>query len=125
MTDAEDCVLIVDDEEDIRETLRDVVEMGGCGAILAANGAEALKLLETRRPCLVVIDLLMPMMSGAELLEAMRSVPTLAAIPVLVSTSAPERAPAGVPVMPKPINITKFWERMREHCRCAADPGAS
>ena len=39
------CVLVVDDEPDIRETLREAVEMAGCTAILAANGEDALKLM--------------------------------------------------------------------------------
>jgi CheY-like chemotaxis protein len=119
---AEDCVLIVDDEPDIRETLRDVVEMGGCSVIVACNGVEALQVLERHRPCLVIIDLLMPVMDGVQLLETMQRTVALASIPVLISTSAPERAPAGVPVLPKPINIAKLWEWMRANCACSNTP---
>lgn len=113
------CVLIVDDEPDIRETLKEVVEMAGCSAVVAANGAEALALLETLRPCLVIVDLLMPVMTGNELVEAMRKRPELASLPVLISTSAPSRVPAGLPVLTKPIDIKTMWAWMQKTCVCA------
>lgn len=113
------CVLIVDDEIDIRETLQEVVEMAGCRALLAANGAEALEVLANNRPCLIILDLLMPVMTGGELLDRMRSVPELASLSVIVSTSAPSRAPAGVPLLPKPIDIHKVWDWMKQSCACA------
>ncbi len=112
------CVLIVDDEEEIREALCEAVEMVGCRAVTAANGAVALEVLRTSRPCLVILDLLMPVMTGHEVLEAMRKAPDLAQVRVLVSTSAPARAPAGVPVLPKPIDIDKLFEWLRRSCRC-------
>jgi CheY-like chemotaxis protein len=119
---ASDCVLVVDDEEDIRETLREVVEMGGCEAMVAANGAEALQLLAQHRPCLVILDLLMPVMSGAQMLEAMRKQPEFAELPVVISTSAPERAPAGVPVLRKPLDLQALWDLMSRNCSCVAAP---
>lgn len=124
----EGCVLIVDDQEDVRDTLREVIEAGGCEAIAAANGVEALALLETRRPCLIVLDLLMPVMNGQEVLEALRKKPELAALPVVISTSAPHLAPSGVPVLPKPLDIAKLWKWMGRTCRCAEQrnaPGGS
>ena len=95
----------MDDEEDIRDALCEAIEMLGCRAITAADGAAALELLQTYRPCLIVLDLLMPVMTGQEMIEAMRKRPELAALPVVVSTSAPARAPAGVPILAKPIDI--------------------
>lgn len=114
------CVLIVDDEEDVRESLRDVVEMIGCTAILAASGADALAVLADRRPCLIILDLIMPGMSGNELLVRLRAEPELATLPVVVSTSTPERAPRDVPVIPKPIDIGAMCDWMRRLCRCPA-----
>lgn len=112
------CVLVVDDEEDIRDALCEAIEMIGCRAITAADGAAALELLRTYRPCLIILDLLMPVMTGQEMIEAMRKEPELAALPVVVSTSAPARAPAGVPILPKPIDIEKFFGWLRRSCRC-------
>jgi two-component system chemotaxis response regulator CheY len=114
------CVLVVDDDEDIRETLREVVEMAGCSAILAANGAEALKMLEVHRPCLIILDLLMPIMTGDQLIDVMKNAPELSGLAILVSTSAPGRAPPGIPVLPKPIDIGVLWSWMRKTCTCGA-----
>ncbi|HEU4579158.1 MAG TPA: response regulator [Polyangiaceae bacterium] len=114
------CVLVVDDEADIRETLREAVEMVGCTAVLAANGADALKLLRESTPCLMILDLIMPVMTGEELLEIVRQQPAFAHVPVLISTSAPQRAPAGVPLLPKPIDLGAFWAWIRENCCCSA-----
>ena len=113
-----DCVLVVDDEEGIRETLAELVEMIGCTAMMAANGQEALKLMEQQRPCMIILDLLMPVMSGEEMLAVMKQRPALAGVPVLISTSAPGRAPAGVPVVAKPIDIEVVWDWIRRSCRC-------
>jgi CheY-like chemotaxis protein len=118
---AKDCVLVVDDEEDIRESLTEVVEMAGCSAIVASNGAEALRLLKDHHPCLVILDLLMPVMTGTELLDEMRKLPALTDVPVLISTSAPARAPTGAFVVPKPIDINVIWDWMRRTCRCGND----
>jgi two-component system response regulator CpxR len=115
---AEGCVLVVDDDEGIRDTLSELVQLAGCSAICAANGAEALKVLAKCRPCLIILDLLMPVMSGQELLEALRLQPALASVPVVISTSAPHHAPAGVPIIPKPINIATVFDWMRRTCRC-------
>lgn len=115
-------VLIVDDDELIRETLCELVEMAGCSAMVAANGREALKVMTEHRPCLVILDLLMPVMTGNELLEMMRHEPSLAAVPVVVSTSAPDRAPPGVPIIRKPVNIDVVVDWMRRSCHCASNP---
>jgi CheY-like chemotaxis protein len=112
------CVLVVDDDEDIRETLREAIEMIGCSVMTAANGADALRLLETSRPCLIILDLIMPVMTGVEMIEAMKQRPALSDVPVLISSSAPNRAPAGFPILPKPIDIDRFWARVEEMCTC-------
>ena len=99
------CVLVVDDEDDIREALLEAVEMAGCTAMSAPNGAIALEILRTRRPCLVILDLRMPVMTGQEMLAVMQSDPELSRLRVVISTSCPTHAPCGVPVLPKPIDI--------------------
>src|SRR5436190_416272 len=90
-------VLIVEDEPDIRESLREVLEDEGYTVAVASNGKEGLaQLARLSKPCAVVLDIIMPVMSGNELYNAMQADPALAAIPVLVSTSDPTRAPSGV-----------------------------
>jgi CheY-like chemotaxis protein len=114
------CVLVVDDEEGIRETLREIIEMLGCTALTAADGAEALALLETHRPSLILLDLLMPVMTGYELLALLRCDERFSGVHIVISTSAPAQAPAGVPILPKPIDIERLWRCLRETCRCGA-----
>ena len=102
-------VVIVDDEQDIRDTLRDAFEDEGYAVATAANGEEALELLrQTGRPCAVIVDIIMPVMSGVELCAALHADAALADIPVVVSTSDPSRAPAGVLIMRKPIDLDRL-----------------
>ena len=78
-------LLIIDDDRDIRETLELLLEDHGHRVISAANGEEALRLLQQGpRPDLVVLDLMMPVMTGWELRELMLRDPTLASIPTVV-----------------------------------------
>ena len=116
-----ECVLVVDDDEDARESLREAVEMIGCSVVTAASGAEALDLLQERRPCLMVLDLMMPGMSGAQVMEAMKRQPALDAMRVVIATSAPDCAPKGVPVIPKPIDLDTIWAWVRRNCQCKCD----
>jgi len=102
-------LLIVDDEADIRESLRDALTEEGYHILVASNGREALQLLPTlRRPCAVILDIIMPVMSGTEVYVAMQGDPGLADIPVLISTSDPSRAPNQAPVLKKPINLDRL-----------------
>lgn len=99
-------ILIVEDDADIRESLRDAFEDRGYQVRCAANGLEGLETLRRyERPCAVVLDLIMPVMSGNDLYDAMQADPELSHIPVVISTSDPSRAPSGVLLLKKPINL--------------------
>jgi CheY-like chemotaxis protein len=112
-------ILIVDDERDIRETLQEFFEEEGYGVSTAANGAEALELLERGElPCVVILDLLMPFVSGNEVYERMQNDPRLSRVPVVVSTSDPSRAPSGVLIMKKPVDLQRLLGAVEQHCSC-------
>jgi CheY-like chemotaxis protein len=81
-------VLVVDDEADIRDTLRALLEKQGYQVTVAANGVEALELMLDQPPTLVILDLDMPEMDGAETLGFIRK--QWNAIPVVVHTAYPE-----------------------------------
>ena len=117
-TSSEECILVVEDDVDAREAMCEIVELAGCSAVGAANGQEALERLAERLPCLVILDLMMPIMSGQELLEQMQRQPHLAALPVVISTSAPHRAPQGWPIIPKPMDVDKMVDWIRRTCQC-------
>ena len=106
---AEKTVLVVDDEPEIRDSLRDVLEDEGYRVCLAANGEEALAQLRTLQPPLaVILDIIMPVMSGTELYAAMKADPQLAGVPLIISTSDPSRAPSGPLIMKKPIDLQRL-----------------
>ena len=80
------CVLVVEDDEDIREVLATILHESGYSVIMARNGEEALQRLRTGtcRPCVILLDLWMPVMDGWQFREAQRKDPALAGIPVVV-----------------------------------------
>ena len=110
-------VLVVDDDVDIRESLRDAFEDAGYVVRCAANGREGLEALRSfDRPCVVVLDLIMPVMTGNELYDAMQADPQLADVPVIMSTSDASRAPSGVLLLKKPINLQTMLATIGRFC---------
>ena len=111
-------VLLVEDEEELREIMREALERNGYSVIAAADGREALEAVgRVERLCLVLLDLLMPGMNGWDFFDAFRSHPELAEVPVLIHSSAPSRAPAGVTrVLQKPMTLERLLEAVREFC---------
>jgi two-component system chemotaxis response regulator CheY len=84
-------VLVVDDDDDLRESIEVVLASRGHSVATAADGEEALAWLQRQtpdNPCLVLLDLMMPRMNGFELRARMIADPGLAAIPVVIITGA-------------------------------------
>lgn len=110
-------ILIVDDEPDIRESLEEFFQDEGFPVRTAADGGAALASLERGElPCVVILDLLMPVLDGNQVYERMRADPRWSQVPVIVSTSAPERAPSGAMIMRKPVNLDRLLGMVRRHC---------
>jgi CheY-like chemotaxis protein len=82
-------ILVVEDDEDLRDTLREVLEEVGYSVAAAEDGAVALAQLRSnaRRPQLILLDLQMPNMNGAEFREEQLKAADLAGIPVAVLTA--------------------------------------
>jgi CheY-like chemotaxis protein len=111
-------VLIVEDERDLLDSLQEFFEDEGFTVQTATNGAEALSLLDAEElPSVVLLDLMMPVLDGNELYARMRAEPRLASIPVIVSTSDPSRAPSGVLIMKKPVNLGSLLGAVQSHCQ--------
>jgi CheY-like chemotaxis protein len=100
-------VLIVDDDTDASEILADLLAREGIDAMTAANGAEAIHIVDSEadHPSVIITDLLMPGVVGMSFLDYLRSDPELASIPVAVMTSAPHLAPDGYLVFKKPFDV--------------------
>ena len=81
-------ILVVDDELTVRSLLHDVLELEGFRVREAEDGPTALVSLHERRPDLVILDVMMPRMSGIEVLTEIRQDPELAPLPVLMLTAA-------------------------------------
>jgi CheY-like chemotaxis protein len=100
-------ILIVDDDPDARELLRNVVADAGYEPIVATGGRHGLELARTRHPDLITLDLMMPDLSGWEVLTALKADPSTAAIPVVVvSVVAAEqrgRLLGVIDLVPKPV----------------------
>jgi CheY-like chemotaxis protein len=111
-------VVLIDDDDDVRETLRDFVEYLGYRPVVAANGQEGLEVIRTldELPCVILLDLMMPVMDGWQFLQVVGADATLSGIPVVISTSAPDRAPSGTPILPKPVDLEEFMAALRRLC---------
>ena len=116
----EHLVLIVDDDNDIREILGEVLTEAGYEVMGAKDGAEALRLLgegETL-PCVILLDLMMPVMNGYEFRTAQKNDPQLSAIPVILLTAGvrPDVEALGVAaILPKPVKIPALLAAVDRH----------
>jgi len=113
-------ILIVDDDDDIRLALAEVLEDEGYQVKTAANGNEALALLRSSEsPCMILLDLMMPVMDGWAFREHQLKDPALADIPVYVISAAGNVAGAPVPkdrFIPKPIMLDHLLSLVEEAC---------
>jgi two-component system phosphate regulon response regulator PhoB len=83
-------ILIVDDEEDLRNLLDLAARREGYDTVLAATGAEAFQRLQELRPNLIVLDLMLPDLSGTEVCRRIRATPELAGVPIIMLTARGE-----------------------------------
>ena len=112
-------VLLVDDDEDIRETVRGVLEARGYEVQVAVNGHEAFERLGTHgRPALIILDLMMPVMNGWQVLDRLEADEALRSTSVIVVSAAGERAVVRQPVrvIQKPFRLKTLLEAVTAHC---------
>jgi CheY-like chemotaxis protein len=86
-------ILVVEDDPEIREVVSDVLQDEGYAVVTATNGQEGLeRLRHMPPPCLILLDLLMPVMNGGEFLSALRTTGAHADLPVVVFSAWSEEA---------------------------------
>jgi CheY-like chemotaxis protein len=111
-------ILVVDDNDALRENLAEALEIEGYPVVAAADGQTALqRLSEDPPPSVVLLDLMMPGMSGREVLSLIRAEPRLAHVKVVITTgasSAAARATGPDAVLMKPFGVTELLAALRK-----------
>jgi DNA-binding response OmpR family regulator len=117
--------LIVEDDAGIRQGIADFLGFEGYAVDVAVNGEEALSYLRTRRPSLLVLDLVMPVMNGPQLLERLRTEGIAQDVPVAIMTAAMPGAsslPEADAYLSKPFDLEELLQVVGRH---AGPPGGS
>lgn len=118
-------ILVIEDDKDIRETIAQVLEIEGYPVSSASNGAEAVKVLEKLpKPCLILLDLMMPIMNGWQFMEKQKDDTAFASLPVVVVSALPANAAfadvkaveGAVGYIKKPISLTALMEVVQQYC---------
>jgi CheY-like chemotaxis protein len=118
-------ILIVDDEFGIVEAIEGFLQDEGYRTATALNGKQALEKMSAERPVLVLLDFMLPVMSGPAVLEAMKSDPHLRDVPVVLMSASPPRMWQHLPAtefLPKPFGLAQLTEVVQ---RYAGKPPAS
>jgi CheY-like chemotaxis protein len=115
---AKKTVLLVEDDLDIRDILQDLLEAEGYDVVPASHGRQALEFLQAAPaeslPKLVVLDMMMPLVDGHQVLATMKSDPKLSPIPVVVLSAVAREHPAGAAAfLRKPIPLQKLFDTIR------------
>jgi two-component system OmpR family response regulator len=128
-------ILVVDDDPDVRETIRSILDRAGYQVRTASDGQEALDLISRQTPSAVILDIIMPEMDGMEVCRQIRADPFVGKIPILFLTAKgrPEDIVRGLDVggddyLTKPFEIIEIPARIRALLRRgpsgALDPGS-
>ena len=113
-------VLLVENEPSHQELIQTALELAGYIVTLAENGLEAFEKLATETPCVIVLDLWMPEMSGYTFLEIRRERNTDAHLPVVVltadATAHVKLAHENLSILVKPFNMTDLLDTLARYC---------
>src|SRR5580765_7552213 len=114
-------VLIVEDDEDLRDMMAQMLTIEGFNAATAANGREALDYLHsTGKPNVILLDLMMPVMDGWEFRRQQKADPELAPVPVIVLSALDPPRAATVDAdafLKKPLDFDRLLDLVRDRCR--------
>jgi DNA-binding response OmpR family regulator len=114
------CVLIVEDDTDVREFMEVLLTTHGFETMTAANGREALELMRERRPCLVLLDLMMPVMDGWQFRAEQLREPAIADVPVVCVTAVGEQSERieglKAPCLRKPVEFQALLDAVTGAC---------
>jgi CheY-like chemotaxis protein len=113
-------ILVVEDDGATRDLLRMSLELEGYTVALAPNGAEGWRQLRSAAPQLLLLDIMMPEMDGAELLGRIRGDPLLSRLPVIVISAFGAMASAAASLaqeyVPKPFDLDVLLSTIARYC---------
>jgi len=117
-------ILLVEDNADLLDVIQNYLEIEGFDVFPASHGKQAIDFLialQGKQPELMILDLMLPIVSGWDVLRQMRLHPRLDTIPVLVMTAAAQSIPEGAAAMiRKPFNLESFSRAIHTACRSGA-----
>ena len=115
-------ILVVEDQEDNRQILRDLLTNAGYEMLVAEDGVQALEQAEKHRPDLILMDIQLPVLDGYEATRRLKANPELKAIPIIVVTSyalsgdeEKARAAGCDAYVAKPFSPRALLAKMREY----------
>ncbi len=115
---AGDCVMVVEDDGDIREVVGSLLGTEGFDVLSAKNGREALERLgQEPKPCVILLDLVMPEMNGWQFLEALRHRQGFEQVPVVVVTTYPSVVEGANALIQKPFDFENLLATVSRFCR--------
>lgn len=115
-------ILLVEDDDDVREPLAELLQDRGYEVVAAVNGRDAMaELKRSPAPCLIILDLMMPVMDGWEFRAQQMADPDLSAIPVVVLSGIADAKQhainlKAVDYLAKPIDLGRLYKAVEEHC---------
>lgn len=115
-------VLIIEDDADMREIERATLDCAGYQVVLAANGQEGLRLLANQRPCVILLDLMMPVMDGLTFLTERRKRGLAHGVPIVCVTAGGKEIQnhaltlGACECLLKPPDFELLCERVRHYC---------
>jgi CheY-like chemotaxis protein len=113
-------VLIVEDDEDLREMMAQMLTLEGFEAVAVANGREALEYLhEAEKPDVILLDLMMPVMDGWEFRRQQQADPALAPVPVIVLSALDQARASNLEAeafLKKPLDFDRLLSLVRAYC---------
>jgi two-component system cell cycle response regulator DivK len=116
------CILVVEDQEDNRRILRDLLTNSGYELVEAEDGEQALSMAERQRPDLILMDVQIPLLDGYEVTRRLKADPALRAIPIIVVTSyalsgdeSKARAAGCNAYVSKPYSTRQLLAKIREY----------
>lgn len=116
-------ILLIEDDDLLREGLKQILEEDGYRVCAAADGAAGMELLcdGTLAPCLILLDLMMPGMNGWDFLRLRGRHPALSKIPIAVASAYPFAEKEVLPgiVLRKPFSPARLKQMISDHCLCA------